>query len=238
MTTPKYTIACFKKENVARATYDLEFEKPAGFSFQPGQFVLFSIPLVEHPEDIQTRALSIASTPDESHLRFAMKMQPGGRISRWIEEILRPGVTVEMQGPFGFFLLDRDTPKEYLFIATSTGVAPFRSQIKSALSADDRRRMDLVLGVYGEEDLFWQEELTALAQRHENFFLHCALSDPSDAWKGHRGWVQSLVPQIVRDFSGKSVYICGNPAMTKDVKQLCLTQWGIPKTDVHAEGYI
>jgi ferredoxin-NADP reductase len=33
------------------------------------------------------------------------------------------------------------------------------------------------------------------------------------------------------------IYICGAPEMVKDVKAHCL-EWGIPKADVHAEGYM
>jgi ferredoxin-NADP reductase len=40
------------------------------------------------------------------------------------------------------------------------------------------------------------------------------------------------------DFSGKSLYVCGNPDMTTDVKKLALTEWGMDKKDLHVEGYI
>lgn len=238
MTTPTYVVACTKNERIARDVHEIRLEKPAGFSFRPGQFVLLDVPLVGNPEDLQPRAYSIASTPEEPDLLFAMKLKAGGRASAWITEELQEGTAVTMKGPFGFFLHEERAPKDDLFVCTGTGVAPFRSYIRSALARGEKRRMDLICGVFAEVDLFWTEEWEALARAHGNFFLHLALSDPSPAWKGHRGWVQSLVPKIVQDFSRKSVCICGNPAMTDDVKKLCLEEWGVPKEDVHAEGYI
>jgi len=238
MAIPVHTITCTRKEKIARDVYDIRFTKPDGFSFKPGQFVLFDVPLVDDPSDFQTRAFSMASTPAESEFIIVAKMKEGGRASRWIEEIIGVGSVVTMKGPFGNFLLDPTTDKEFLFIATSTGVAPFRSQIKHALEAGDARRMDLVFGVRSEEDMFWKEEFEQLSRQYENFFAHPALSGPSPDWKGHVGRVQTLVPLIVKDFFRRNVYVCGSPDMTKEVKQLCLEQWGVQKQDLHVEGYI
>jgi NAD(P)H-flavin reductase len=238
MPVPSHIVSCTKNVLIAREIYDFRFTRPKEMTFKPGQFVLFDVGLIENPADIQTRALSIASHPSEDELIFVAKMKEGGRASRWIMEKLQVGDTVRMQGPFGNFLLDQTTPKEYLFIATSTGVAPFRSQIMDMLRRGDTRRIDLVYGVRSEEDVFWKDELTALTQKYDNFFLHIALSKPSDSWKGHVGRVQTLVPMIVKDFSNKCVYVCGSPDMTKELKQTCLEQWGIQKGDLHVEGYI
>ncbi len=238
MPVPSYIVSCTKNLLIAQDIYEFRFAKPKECNFKTGQFVLFDVPLVENSADIQTRALSIASTPSEDELIFVAKMKEGGRASRWIMELLKVESTVRMQGPFGNFTLDEKTPKDYLFIATSTGVAPFRSQIIDALKRGDRRRMDLVYGVRSQEDLFWDQELIALTQTYDNFFLHLALSNPTNDWKGHRGRVQTLMPQIIHDFSRKSVYVCGSPEMTKELKQLCLEQWTITKTDLHVEGYI
>lgn len=154
MAIPVHHITCTKKEEIARDVYDIRFSKPDGFAFKPGQFVLFDVPLVENAEDIQTRAFSLASTPAESELIVVAKMKEGGRASRWIEEILEVGTPVAMKGPFGNFKLDTQTDKDYLFVATSTGVGPFRPMILEALERGDTRRMDLIFGVRNEEDLF------------------------------------------------------------------------------------
>ena len=143
-----------------------------------------------------------------------------------------------MMGPFGRFVLDQQSSKDYLFIATGAGIAPFRSQVMENLERGDTRRMDLVFGNRTEEDLFWADELTQWTKQYATFFLHLALSAPSSAWTGHRGRVQALVPLIAPDLSRRSVYVCGNPDMTTELKKLCLEQWRVPKEDLHVEGYI
>jgi len=238
MPVPSYIITCTENEKIARDVYDFRFVRPGEFSFQAGQFILFDVGLIENPADIQTRAFSIASAATEDELIFVAKLKEGGRASRWVAEKLKAGDTVRIQGPFGRFVVPPQSQKNILFIATSTGVAPFRAQIIEALERKDTRRMDLVFGVRGEEDMFWKEELEELATKYENFFVHFALSNPSSEWKGHRGRVQTLVPLIDPDISEREVFVCGSPDMTKELKQLCLEQWNVPKESLHVEGYI
>ncbi len=239
MPVPTYTVRCTENTLIARDVYQVRFAKPEGFMFKPGQFILFDVPHPDNKEDIQARAYSIASTPDEPDLLFAIKLTPGGRMSRWLVEKITPGKSsFVMKGPFGTFVVDPNPDRELLFLCTSTGNGPFRSQIKAALEAGDRRPMDLIYGVRSEEDLFWEQEFTQLANQYDTLSLHFCLSQGSDAWTGHRGRVQTLIPQVVRDFSRKSLYACGSPVMTKEIKELALTQWGMTKKDVHVEGYI
>jgi ferredoxin-NADP reductase len=243
-----YTVGCLRNDIIADGVYEFALEKPVGFTFKPGQFVLFDVALIENPADVQTRAFSIASAPSEDTLLFVAKMIPGGRASRWIEETLKKGTEVIMKGPFGNFVLAQPqagTPASesrgeggIVFIATSTGIAPFRSMIVDTLSRGDTRRMDLIFGVKTEKDLFWVTEMESIAREHGNFFMHVTLSEPVTEWKSHRGWVQAIAPQVVKDFSRAELYVCGNPNMTKDVKELALTKWGMDKKQVHVEGYI
>ena len=150
-----------------------------------------------------------------------------------------------------------------LFIATGAGMAPFRPMVLEAVARHPDCLIDILFGVRSEEDLFWvtptpgpspiprsaregrgETEFasnTTLTFAHDlpNVFVHIALSQPSPSWTGHRGRVQIVAPQIVKnDFAGKTLYVCGNPDMTTDVKRLALGEWGIDRKLVHVEGYI
>jgi ferredoxin-NADP reductase len=238
MPVPTFTVRCTRVLKIARDIYEFALTKPPGFTFKAGQFVLLEIPLVENAEDFQPRALSIASAPSESELLFVVKLLNGGRLSRFVAEVMNPETELTMKGAFGAFVLRPENPKDYLFVGTSTGIAPFRSQIIDAREKGEVRRMDVVFGVRSEEDLFWKEHFEGLAQKHPNVFVHFALSGASAEWKGHRGRVQTLVPLIAKDLSAKSLYICGSPPMTKEMKELALQHWGMGKEDVHGEAYI
>jgi NAD(P)H-flavin reductase len=238
MPVPSYTLTCTDNRRIARDVYEFRFDRPKELHFRAGQFVLFDVALLEDAANIQTRAFSIASAPSESDLLFVAKLKEGGRASRWVAESLKVGSTVRTQGPFGNFLVQKENAKDLLFIATSTGVAPFRSQIIDTLQSDPLKKIDLIFGVRAQEDMFWKEEFERLSQKYENFFLHLTLSGPTENWDGHKGRVQTLVELVFKDFSNKNVYVCGSPEMTRELKQLCLEKWGIEKGDLHVEGYI
>jgi ferredoxin-NADP reductase len=238
MSTSAYHLTCTQNVNIADGIYDFRFTRPPEFKFKAGQFVLFDVPAPDNPQDFQTRAFSIASSPTENSLIFVAKLIENGRASHWIESTLTTGDVVKTQGPFGRFTLDLHSEKELLFICTSTGVAPFRSQIIDALSHGERRTMDLIFGARCEADLFWQEELKTLQKENSNLHTHTVLSKPSSSWKGLTGHVQDIVPTLNENLSLKNVYICGNPDMTNELKHLCLKEWGVQKEDLHVEGYI
>ena len=238
MPIPRHDIVCTQKKLIAKDTYELRFTRPDNWNFKSGQFVLLDVPLLDDPSDIQTRAYSIGSEPGESDILFAVKLKAGGRSSTWVEQALTEGMHATMQGPFGNFVLPAASHKPYLYLATGAGIAPFRAQIRELLRRDEPYPIDLIFGVRDEAEVFWKEEFDELAKTHERFSFHLTLTRAPDAWTGHRGRVQTLAPMIAPDIANRIVYACGNPDMTKDVKPLALEQWGVPKQDLHIEGFI
>lgn len=236
MPTPSYTVTCTRKTEIAHNIYEVVFTKPADFTFEAGQFVLFDVPLVSDESDIQPRAYSIGSAPEDDELVFAIKLVPEGRMSAFITEKLEQGTELRMQGPFGKFLLNRETDKDYVLMCTATGIAPFRSQLRTYLAEEKGRKIDLFFGLLSEQELFWEEELKAFKQQYEHFDYHvCAMEPEGDMFKG---FVQDQAKAVIDDFSDKQIYLCGSPLMTKAVKQMAIEEWGVPKEDVHMEGFI
>lgn len=241
MPTPSYIVTCTQNKKLCADVWEVKLRLQEGekFSFRAGQFVLFDVPLIGNPQDIQPRAYSIASPPrEDTELTFVLRYKPGGRASRWIDERLKVGDTVRVQGPLGAFVLNAETSKEYVFVGTGTGVAPFRSHLMHALEdKKDVRPMHLFFGVRQEEDLFWVEEFRALEKRFPNFKAYISLSRPSESWKGLCGRVTDILPTVITDFSRVNAYICGNPDMVKTVKEWLFAK-GVSKADVHQEGYV
>jgi ferredoxin-NADP reductase len=239
MPVPTYSPQCISKENIAPNVYELQIEKPSGFTFLPGQFVLFRVPHKDDPHDIQPRAYSIASAPHEQHLRFIIKLVPNGRASRWVNEDVHTGSTVHMQGPFGRFTISND-PYPMLFVATGTGVAPFRSQILWLLKEkNDARPITLIIGTTSKLQFFWEEEWKDLEKKYPHFHVSASFLDGTENWHQEKGSVQEHVKRISTLWSTeKSVYICGAPDIVESVKQQCTMQYNIPARQVHTERYI
>lgn len=238
MPTPSFTIECTRNECIADGIYELEFTKPKDLMFQAGQFLLIDVPAAENPEDIQPRAYSIASAPEDDHILLVIKLVEGGRASTWVKDILAPGMQVRVQCPFGKFVLNRETKKDYILMCTSTGLAPFRSQLRTYLHEETDRKIDLFFGLLSEKELFWEDELKAFEEQYPNFHYHICASEPSEESGIFKGFVQEQAASIISEFSNKQIYLCGSPLMTKAVKEIAINEWGVPKEDVHMEGFI
>ena len=241
MPTAYHTTTCTEHIQLTSHIWETKLRLPEGdrLEFQAGQFVLFDVPDVDKPEETEPRAYSIASPPSQdAELTFLIGHKEGGRAGRWITEMLKEGDQVSIKGPFGVFTLDPETTKEYVFVATGTGIVPFRSHIEWALrEAKDTRPMELFFGVRCEKELFWGEDLKALEEEFPNFKLHICFSDESDSQIGHPGRVTTVLPEIITDYDSIQVYICGRPEMVKDMKDVLYAK-GMSENDVRTEGYI
>ncbi|MGD8830683.1 MAG: hypothetical protein PVF57_08775 [Pseudomonadales bacterium] len=93
---------------------------------------------------------------------------------------LRAGDPVRICGPSGrrFLLPENPDDHDYLFLATGTGIAPFRGMLLELLegSTECRSSIDLVMGVPYTTDLLYDDLFRELSARHANFRYHTAIS--------------------------------------------------------------
>lgn len=121
-------VKLLEKNFIADNTIELVFEKPKGFHFNSGQYVVLSL---NNPKtnyiDLPLRSLSIISHPDESILRFAMRHSESSFNKSCYQ--MRTGDTVTIYGPMGNFILDKQY-ENIIFIAGGIGITPIVSLIK------------------------------------------------------------------------------------------------------------
>ena len=185
-----------------------------------------------------TRAYSICSPPADEH-RFALCLNrvQDGFMSNFLCD-MKTGEEVSLQGPFGDFILHpplRDT----LFIATGTGIAPFRSMLHWLLAEKARhqeKHLWLLFGNRREEDMYYHSEFLRLAELDSNFHYLPTLSRASDGWQGLRGYVQRHVPEIAQGRFDMHAYICGLDKMVKANREL-LKSLGWDRKSIRYEKY-
>lgn len=81
---------------------------------------------------------SVASCPcDDRNLLFHVPRDEEDDFARMLfAGVLKAGDAVSVFGPFGEFVLDKESPDDVLFLACDTGFAPVKSLIEHALSLD------------------------------------------------------------------------------------------------------
>jgi ferredoxin-NADP reductase len=115
-----------KIETLTPDTFVLHFERK-GLMFIPGQYVV-----LRDPESGEGREYSIYSSLQDEDISFLVREVIGGSFSRVLMH-LKPGSPMYIEGPAGFFILDEALKNGHpvLFVATGTGISPFRSFVRS-----------------------------------------------------------------------------------------------------------
>jgi NAD(P)H-flavin reductase len=195
---------------------DLCLIEPSEISFKPGQFISFEVHPSGAPRPV-IRPYSIASPPSQPKLvTLLFNLIPGGPGSTFLFG-LRDGDEVRFKGVAGTFYLRDDWSRDTLFVATGTGIAPIRSMLLDLFDQGYAGWATLLWGLRSQRDVYYQDELEALAEAHANFSFATTLSRPSDGWVGEAGRVTRLVEERVSTVKNLSVYVCGNGGMIKDV---------------------
>ncbi|MDQ2774305.1 MAG: FAD-binding oxidoreductase [Acidobacteriota bacterium] len=226
-----------RTKDLAPDVRHFEFEAPAEseFRFDPGQFVS-----VVHRVDGKeiTRAYSIASPRSGSFFALCLNRVDDGLISPYLFG-LQPGDEIEVNEPLGYFTL-RHPGHRAIFVATGTGIAPFRSMLLEHLPKT-QPHIALLFGVRYERGLLYNDELTRLAEQYPTFRFIPTITRPSQEWRGHTGRVQThldeaLNLQSYEDQSTLDVYICGMKEMVDGVRAE-LKQRGFDRKQIIYEKY-
>lgn len=87
---------------------------------------------------------SIASCPcEDRHIEVQIPRREGDAFAEAVFSDFKANDTVEVEGPFGEFVLDEDSPRPVIFLAFGAGFSPIKSLIQHAMSLDLTESMDL-----------------------------------------------------------------------------------------------
>jgi len=214
--------------------FKLVFEAVTPFDFEAGQFVNAMAPKPKEQKIIK-RPYSIASPPyEKGYIDLVWKRVEGGFMTNYFWK-LKEGDALQIQGPLGRFGLKKPLPGRIAFVATGTGIAPFRSMILQMFKDGTDREVWLIFGNRYETDILYDEEWKGLAKKNSNFHYLPAVSRPQ-TWTGEKEYVQKLLPKYLRSPENTHLYICGLTNMINDVQATAL-EMGFGKDQILFEKY-
>ena len=189
----------------------LDLKKP--FDFVPGQYVI----LMDNIEgQIVSRAYSIASPPTlalkENIIRLLIKKKENGFYSVFVYDKMQKGRKIKVMGPAGNMLLSNASTKNYYFIASGSGIAPFISMIYHLIEIKDYNKIVLIYGEKSKEYLPYEEEFRSLP------ITYVPVLSREEREGYFHGHVQDILPNYI-DGEG-SYFICGMPKMVEEVESI------------------
>jgi len=187
---------------------------PTDISFTPGQYVELLI-------GKEWKPYTICSLPESNNsLTFCIGLYDKGLASDFFREV-KVGREITMRGPAGFFTVT-DLAKNYLFVATGVGIAPFVSIVPNLLRKEFVGRSQLLFGVRHEEDVFYFDKFTHLKSLYDNFIFTPMLSQPKSHWPGEVGRVTTYLEVAYDYLKDYEFYICGATEMVQDARNVLL----------------
>lgn len=213
----------------------LKFKLPPGkeIHLKAGQFVQVFVP---QPDKPRRTSYSVSSAPQHTDsFELCVTKVEGGKSSTYLHN-LKPGDKVTVMGPLGKFTQPDPLPRDVVYVATGSGIAPFRSMISDVLAKKTPRAMYLLFGNRFDEDVIYKDEWEKIAATNKNFKYFFTLSKPSANWKGAKGYVQEKIAEFVPNPAEKDFYICGLSPMINAVQEKLLAL-GVPKEQIHFEKF-
>ena len=163
------------------------------------------------------RSYSLASLPTEdSHIHIHVRRVPEGKVSNWVHDALRPGDTVEVQGPSGDCFYLPGTPEQsLLLIGTGSGLAPLYGIVRDALAQGHTGPIRLFHGSRNRSGLYLIDRLRELARNYSNFDYTPCLSGGPVPEGFASGRAHQVALNEVSNLAGWRVFLCGHPEMVK-----------------------
>ena len=211
-------------------SFRLRLINPPHLAFESGQFVIVNVP---KDGAVVKRAYSIASPPHEAGVVELCIQHVDGGVASTFFWGLKEGAPVSVSGPHGKFTLKPSLDYEPVFMATGTGVAPFRSMLQHLCHLNFANPMWLLFGCRYEHGVLYEAEFRAMASMRHNFHYLPTVSRPKE-WRGETGHIQQTFQKHITDYANKEIYICGWLEVVKAVVK-DLMAWGVPPAQIHYE---
>ncbi|MFJ7966864.1 ferric reductase-like transmembrane domain-containing protein [Streptomyces sp. NPDC096324] len=141
--------------------------------------------------------------------------------------MLRPGTRVWAEGPYGSLTSDRSTSSKALLIAGGVGITPLRALFETLPG-----RVTLLYRARTAEDLALGGELEDIARWRGARVLYALNSADGSRPRLTAGFLREAVPDIAEH----DVYLCGPPAMARDLYGE-LRAAGVPDRRIHHESF-
>ncbi len=222
------------KENLAGNIWLVRicFDEEVGYI--PGQYASIKV-----SEDGMRRSYSVASLPGGKSIDLLVDVSPMGVGSKFILS-LKIGDAVEVLGFLGKFTVDSMLlldAKQLLFVATGTGIAPFKPMIEDLLYKKHfMGEVRLIWGMRFEDDLYWLKELDNINRDFDNFKIDVVLSKPGPDWPGFKGHVGVVIDRLQQNWENNLNYLCGSPEMINETDKK-LKEKGVPETKIFYEKF-
>jgi CDP-4-dehydro-6-deoxyglucose reductase, E3 len=188
-------------------------------------------------EDGKHRSFSIANGPQaDGAIELHVRHVAGGGFTSWVNDRLRVGDRLRVEGPLGTLVPREDSERPMIFMAGGTGFAPIKAIVEHFIELGTRRPMLVYWGARNEAELYQRALAERWANAHANVEFQAVVSDPEPASRLRHGLVHEAVLHDHPDLSAFDLYMGGPPAMIDAARQGFLDA-GLPEDHLYYDSF-
>lgn len=207
----------------------VRFEKPQGFSYLAGQYVVL---VLGNSSDPMKKPFTLSSSPTEGFLEITKKLT-GHPFSNALAA-LKPGDKVSINGPYGEFIFHEEY-ENIGMLSGGIGITPLRSMIKYLVDKKLKNNIILLYSNSSENDIAFREELEDAQKKHPNIKIIDTITRPGPDWKGVTGRINAeMVKKFIPDYRERTFFTCGPTKMVESMVSL-LEELQIPEKQIKRE---
>ncbi len=148
----------------------IQFKLPEGerLNYQAGQYITVSKWLAGEQ---QSRCYSLCSSPNKGELKIAVRKTEKGLVSNFLNQDLKVGDELIVEGPFGDFVYPFAEAKQVdhlVLIAGGSGITPILSIVETALGEGSSASILLIYACRNRDSIMFFEDLERLKQAHRD----------------------------------------------------------------------
>ncbi|MBI2010680.1 MAG: FAD-dependent oxidoreductase [Candidatus Colwellbacteria bacterium] len=217
----KFNPTLTRKFEEAPNTFSFFFEIEGLTSWQPGQFLRYTLPH-DNPDDRRTyRWFTISSVPHEGVVRLTTRLAPESSTFKQALFDLPIGSVIEAEGPKGDFTVDNPV-ENHIFIAGGVGITPYRAILLDLEHRGEPLNITL-LYMNGDQDFVFKPELDRLAKSHPEFKVKYFISPEQIE--------EEDIRQSAPDLQKPIFYLSGPEPMV-EVYEKTLLDMGVPNEHI------
>lgn len=222
--------------------FEVDTEHKESFKYKAGQYLTIKL---DKQGISERRAYSISTAPLENELGVTVKEVRGGKVSPWINNVLKEGAILEVMPPLGNFTYDIKPENEnnYVFYAGGSGITPVISLIKTILKTETKSKVLLYYANSNLDSIIFRDELESSDAANSNLQIVHILNECKTDFKCEAG---RLDPEKCRAYLQKDLnnfdiqnaiyFMCG-PAGFMSQVEIALDELEIDKKQIHKESF-
>ncbi len=223
-----------EKNRVATDTFDFVFKSDRKFSFQPGQYMEWTLKPDKADSRGNRRYFTIASSPTEEDVRIGIKFYPESSSFKNQLVSMKEGDEIVASQRAGDFTMPKDKTKKLVFIAGGIGITPFRSMVKFLIDKNEKRDITLLYSSKTVADIAYKD-IFDTAERQLGIKTVYAITEPSQTLTDsqmRKGFIDmQMIMKEIPDFKDRIFYISGPHGMVSVFGKI-LKDMGVRKNQI------